>query len=85
MAHRSKVLYWQAVENQGFGYTSKRWIVYAGPPDDENSEVIFELSDEDYRPYIKGLPVFKDGEVLTARMAFVSAKLRGKKNAKLDD
>jgi len=54
-----------------FGF--KRWIVYNGPPDDLESEVIYELDDKEYRKYVKGLPLFKKDAVFTARMAFVPA------------
>lgn len=79
MAHRSKIMWWQCVENEAFGYRSRRWIIYDGPPEDEKSEIYHELDEKDYRPFIKGLPKFEPGKVFTGRMTFTPATPRKRK------
>ena len=80
MAHRSRALFWQCVEQDWGGTKFRKWVVYDGHPDDDDSEVIYEFDDKEYRKYIKGLPRFKAGEILTARMAFVPGQARRKKS-----
>jgi hypothetical protein len=74
MAHRSRVMYWQCVGHKWGDKVYKRWYLWLGHPDDDDSEVMFDFEESEYRKVIKGLPIFKDGEIFTARLTFASAK-----------
>lgn len=73
-SHRSKVMWWQCVENTFGTQKFRRWILYVGHPDDKDSEAYFEFPEKEYRPVIKSLPPFKAGAIFPARMTFTPAK-----------
>ena len=80
MAHRTKPVYWQCLLQEYNKWEGKRWLIWSGHPDDEDSQILFDFEDKDYRKFFKGLPLFKDGALLAGRLTFDKAKApkRGK-------
>lgn len=66
-------MYWQCIEQKWGGLKFRKWVLWLGHPEDDDSEIYFEFEEKEYRKVIKALPKFKAGEIFTGRMTFVEA------------